>query len=66
MELVQRVSRKFADLSPQLQLAARFVIDHPDEIATHVPATDCKAKRPFRADLFPVSPAPLDMTNTKP
>jgi len=35
VELVQRVSRKFADLSPQLQLAARFVIDHPDEIATH-------------------------------
>ena len=34
MDLARQVSKNFADLSPQLQRAARFVIDHPDEVAT--------------------------------
>lgn len=34
MELARRVSKNFSELSPQLKLAARFVLDHPDEVAT--------------------------------
>lgn len=30
-----RVSRHYADLSPQMQRAAQFLVDYPDEIATH-------------------------------
>ncbi len=33
--ILDQVSRNFADLSPQLQLAARFVMDNPQEVATH-------------------------------
>ena len=33
--IVDQVSRNFSDLSPQLQLAARFVMNNPQEVATH-------------------------------
>jgi len=33
--IIDQVSRNFSDLSPQLQLAARFVMNNPQEVATH-------------------------------
>lgn len=32
-ELSERVATQFEDLSPQLQKAARFMLDHPDDVA---------------------------------